>query len=418
MIVNPNKLKMYSKRIVKFDDCEAMEAAVVSCVNEPTVFKAVQVCIKKNNEIRGLAARILSRQRDAMINGHQPISICSSDVDNYTEADVVKVHWSVNSARPFRARDIDRNATLFLESIGIRPAALAGIGLVVCGGSLVECALEERPPDRDYADIMREQTGFDVDMFITSTVPYMGCVMAYAEELVEHVRQSPEVVDVEIIRRGFCVDVMVYYADTRCVKMQIVDLGVQASPLEIVSSFDISVTKMYYCPMMSRVVMTEDAAYSLANAAIPYDRRYVQDARYPQRLRKYLDRTGYALVLDDLGMASARVSQYISNRVVGVLGSAMTNDKKCYLCEVLCSWLEELGVSDTSVLTMSLLGQHIGKGSCMGYGTKKRVPDCPQLTGTCGRFGLRQIAMQGDPLTELYAMFLLSKVLRSLLLIA
>jgi hypothetical protein len=408
---------MYSKRIVDFEDCEAMATAVVRCIDEPTVFKAMHVCIKKNAALRGLACRVLSRQRDDMINGHEPATVGSSEIAMYTDVDVVAVPWCAKSARPVRSRDMDRNAAHFFESIAIRPAALADAGLVVCGGCLVECSLAESPPDREYADHMRELTGFDVDMFITGDVPYKGCVMAYAEELEAHVRESPVVRGVEVHRRGFCVDVMVYYSDMRCVKMQIVDLGVQASPMQIVSSFDISVAKMYFCPTTSRIMMTEDAAYSLANGAIPYDRRYVEDPRYPQRLRKYVDRTGYALVLDDIGAASARVSKHVADRVIGVLDSAAA-EKKFHLCEVLCSWLEELGVSDTNVLTMSLLGRHIGKGSCMGYGTKKRVPDCPQLTGTCGRFGLRQVARRGDPLTELHAMFLLSKVLRSLLLIA
>lgn len=409
---------MYSQKNLDFEDCGAMVAAVVGCMDEPTVFRAMRVSIHKNAALRGLAARVLARQRDAMVNRHEPTAVGSSEIALYTDVDVATVPWSTQPVRPARSRDMDRNAASFLESVGIRPAALADIGLVVCGGSLVECALADSPPDRDFADSMRQSTGFDIDMFITCDVPYKGNVMAYATGLEAHVRECPDVRDVQVRRRGFCVDVFVYYAGMRCVKMQIVDLGVQASPLEVVSSFDISVTKMFFCPTTFRIMMTEDAAYSLANGAIPYDRRYVEDPRYPQRLRKYVDRTGYALVLDDLGTASARVAQHVADRVVHVLESAKTQEKKYRLCDALCSWLEELGVSDTSVLAMSLLGRHIGKGSCMGYGTKKRVPDCPQLTGTCGRFGLRQVARRGDPLTELHAMFLLGKVLRLLSMIA
>lgn len=407
---------MYSKRNVCFDDCAAMADEVLRCVDDATIFRAAQVSIKKNAALRGLPSRVLARQRDAMINGYEPSAIGSSEVAMYTDPDVVAAPWSVKSTRRVRPREMDRNACVFLESVGIRPAALAAIGLVVCGGSLVECALSERPLDREYADEMRVASGFDIDLFITGDVPYKGYIMAYADELGSHVRENPEVRDVEVYRRGFCVDVMVYYSDARCVKMQIVDLGLQASPLQIVSSFDISVAKMYFCPDTSRIVMTEDAAYSLANSVILYDRRYVEDPRYPHRLRKYVDRTGYGLVLDDLGAASARVALHVTDRVIGHLDSADL-EKRHTLCANLCSWMEELGVSDTSVLALSLLGPRIGKGSCMGYGTKKRVPDCQQLTGTCGRFGLRQVARRGDPLTELHAMFLLSKVLRSLLLV-
>ena len=407
---------MYSKRNVCFDDCAAMADAVLRCVDDAAVFRAAQVAITKNSALRGPSSRVLTRQRDAMINGYEPLAVGSSEIAMYYDPDAVAFPWSVKSTRAVRPRDMDRNAAVFLESVGIHPTALAAIGLVVCGGSLVESALSVRPLDREYADEMRQSTGFDIDLFITDAVPYKGGIMAYADELVSHVRESPDVRDVELHRRGFCADVMVYYADLRCVKMQIVDLGIQASALQIVSSFDISVAKMYFCPETRRIVMTEDAAYSFANGAIMYDRRYVEDPRYPHRLGKYVDRTGYALVLDDLGAASAKVAMHVADRVMGVLDSAESLEKRDAFCENLCSWLEELGVSDTSVMAMSLLGPRIGKGSCMGYGTKKRVPDCPQLTGTCGRFGLRQVARRGDPLTELHAMFMLSKVLRSLLL--
>jgi hypothetical protein len=402
---------MYSNRVVEFEDCGAMLAMATRHVDDHAVFKACQVVVRKNVALRGLCSRVLSRQRDAMINGHEPVGVGSSEIAMYEDADCAVEPWvSDVVVRRVRTRDMDRAAALFLESIGVRPAELAGVGLVVCGGCLVECALAGSLDRRDAHD-MREQTGFDVDMFVTDGSPYKGGPMAYANELESHVRRHPDVRDVELCRRGFCVDVMVHYDDMTCVKMQIVDLGVPASPMQIVSSFDISVAKMFFCPSTARVRMTEDAAYSFANNAIPYDRRYVEDPRYPQRLRKYVDRTGYGLVLDDLGLASARFAKHATRRALCSLTSARNR-------EALCSWLEELGVSDTSVLTMSLLGRHVGKGSCRGYGTKKRVPDCVPVTGTCGRFGLRQVARRGDPLTELHAMFLLSKVLRSLQLIS
>lgn len=405
----PNMAGMYSKRVVEFEDCDAMLVSAIRHVGDHAVFKACQVVVRKNTALRGLCARVLSRQRDAMINGQEPMGVGSSEIAMYGDVDCAAEPWSDVVLRRVRTRDMDRTAALFLESIGVRPAELAVVGLVVCGGCLVECSLGAL--DRRDAHDMREESGFDVDMFVTNEVPYKGGPMAYAHELESHVRRHPDVRDVELFRRGFCVDVMVHYNDMTCVKMQIVDLGVPASPMQIVSSFDISVAKMYFCPSTARIRMTEDAAYSFANSSIPYDRRYVEDPRYPQRLRKYVDRTGYGLVLDDLGLASARFAKHASRRA---LASAGTPE----LCETLCSWLEELGVSDTSVLTMSLLGQHIGKGSCRGYGTKKRVLDCPQITGTCGRFGLRQVARRGDPLIELHAMFLLSKVLRSLQLLS
>lgn len=403
----------YSARIVTFDDCEAMLAAATRHVDDHAVFKACQVVVKKNAALKGLSSRVVARQRDAMINGHEPMGVGSSEIAMYEDADCRAEPWTDFAARHVRTRDMDRTATAFLESIGVRPVELAAVGLVVCGGCLVECALAHGAFDRADAHDMREEYGFDVDLFVTSGsptsagVPYKGSVMAYASALESHVREDPDVVNVELLRRGFCVDVMVHYNDATCVKMQIVDLGVPASPMQIVSSFDISIAKLYFCPTTSRLRMTEDAAYSYANKAILYDRRYVEDPRYPQRLRKYVDRTGYGLVLDDLGLASARFAKGASQRALGNLTTERAR-------EALCSWLEELGVSDTSVLTMSILGRHVGKGSCRGYGTKKRVPDCLQVTGTCGRFGLRQVARRGDPLVELHAMFLLSKILRSL----
>lgn len=403
------KPSMYSHRCVEFEDCAAMSAAAVQSMDDNSVFRATKVIIKSNNALKGLAGSVLIRQRDAIINGHEPLAISSSEVPPYCTDDGLSVPWTERPLRPAQLRDMDRNAAHLLETIGLRPSALAEIGLVVCGGCLVESTLVDSPLDREHAQFLLEKTGFDIDLFVTGDVPYKGSVMAYARALEAHVSEHQDYMSCDMTRRGFCVDVMVNYIDATSVKMQIIDLGVPASPIQIVSSFDISVTKMFWCATTARIMMTEDAAYSLANSVILYDRRFVEDLRYPQRLRKYVDRTGFGLVLDDLGVACARVAYHVAQRLVRAVASAP-------MCDILSSWLEELGTSDTSVLVQSMLGQHIGKGSCRGYGSKKRVPECCPLTGVCGRFGVRQVARRGDALTELHAMYLLSKATRNLAL--
>jgi hypothetical protein len=403
---------IFERKKVCFLDPEDMAAAVKEDLATPSMFLVKKAYMVSSKGAHPMVSAVLSRQRDSMINNVESRRVDSSSVDSYICEDI-RAHALLPEMlrRQIFSRAMDRNARELFVDLGLCPARLAEIGVVCCGGSMLESALRPSPLTRADVGLMRQESGFDIDLFVAGDVPYRGSVDAYVDLLVSHVHEDRRVLRVQTSSRGFCTDVLVGYDDDVVVNLQVIDVGVDASPMTLIGSFDLAPCKMYFCASSNRIVMTEDAALSMANGVIPYDRRFMDDPRYPARLRKYCLRTGFGLHLD--AMASAVMS------VVEVIGADLTAEfhkrapeHRSGLCDAVGSWLEEMPVSDASVFASVGLGELGGRCSRRGYSCKRRV-QYPALTGGCGRFNLRQMGSKAHPIVELHGLFVLKKMLEA-----
>lgn len=348
---------------------------------------------------------VMGRQRLALLNATEGVRVHSHGVREY-EARAATPGWSGLSGPPREVHMelLDANVRRTLAELRLDPTALAEMGLVVCGGLVLESAMSAGHLTRVEVSRRGDEQGFDVDLFVTSCVPHKGCIENYAAELVEHLRGDADVAGVELGRRGFCMDADVRYVDGSVVKMQIVDLGVPASAMAIVGSFDVAPARMYYCASAGKVVMTEDAAYAMCNRVIPFDRRFVEDPRYPSRIRKYCARTGFPLALDRMGAAAARFAEGFAARTRRLVATPGAMDAAA-------SMMEDLPACDASVLAIAAVS--VGRGSPRGYATKRRTAVAP-IIGSCGRFNLKPLGAPQAPICEFYAMFLLNRIVSSL----
>ena len=374
------------------------------------VFRLQQVHVANWGGAGSRISAVAQEQRDVVINGYEPERVHSGGIDAYAS----EVHYAVAplcETKTVHARLMDRNAAAMFRNLRLDPAALAEIGLVVAGGCLLECAVRPRPLTRVDIEQMEADTGFDIDMFVTDAVPHRGDVDKYAHELFTTMIVDPEVTSVVSSGSGFCRNLAVTYTCGRTAKLQIVDIGVPASAPSIAASFDIPASKLWYCSRSRRVCMTPDAALSLKNRVVQFDRRFIQDPRLPYRLNKYLFRTGFSLATDEMGVAVHSVVLAVGARIRRALSLIHARDAALHARDCIASWQEEMPASDTATIAATYLFTDIvGRCSSHGYGKKRRV-GCQPLTGTCGRFNIRPLGVRGDALVELHGMFLLLKIM-------
>lgn len=357
--------------------------------------------------------QVMARQRAAVANGHDSLRVSAHEAQDYA---VTPAFSSPPGPGPraWFPHALDRNVAALLSAVRVSPEFLAATGLVLAGGALLEAGL--RPAPLGLADVhaMCAATGFDLDFFVTDGAPFRGSVCVYRDALVRHLRGSGGVLDVASVRRGFACELSVAYAGGHVVKMQVVDLGVAASPMALVQSFDIAAAKQYYCATTRRVVMTEDAALSLASGVLPYDRRFIGDPRYAARLAKYLRRTGFALALPD---AAAKAALHVVLHVRARLHQELARspaDARALAVQHMGSWISEMSVCDTATFAASHVLLELGGATNQrGYGSTPRIGGCAPISGGIGRQGLALMGARPDAVTELFGVFQLFRVLHA-----
>lgn len=390
--------------------------AYMTSGSEPSDVFEVETCSVLKTRRDRVLHDVLVKQRNAVANNYEPVSVLASNVGDYVY-DAKNAFDLVSDPTPLRVfsrRALDSNVRAMLADLCLDARRLDAMGLVLCGGSVLESALRTSPLKREDVSFMGEQTGFDIDLFVCDSVPYMGSLSSYRDALTQELLSSEHVVSCISEVSGFCCTLHVRYVTGESVKMQIVDLGVEASPMSIAASFDVAPSRMFFCSHRNCVVMTEDAALSLANGVIPYDRRFIHDPRYPSRLVKYVRRTGFALVLpDDAAMAAFRIVQETKNRVLAAIDRCSVHRGKDIIRN-LGAWMSEMSICDTTVLAIAhvLIDQH-GNTNKRGYGSTPRLEGCRPITGGVGRQGLQLLGRRSDPVVELHAAFMLFRIVHN-----
>jgi hypothetical protein len=406
--------KFFEKTSVCFSTPQEMAASAIGYFHDGSspgdTFAVERVTLVSN---RGDAAlrSVMTRQRNAVANGYETRKVYVDDVSDY-EMTPRHVVQSPREVKRFHPRSLDMNVRQLLDALCLDAVALREAGLVLCGGSILESALRDTPLTLAQVSAMGDETGFDIDFFVTNDAAYMGYMGNYATALARMLGASGHVMNLETKNRGFACDVFVEYKCGAVVKMQIVDLGVAASPMALVQSFDVSPAKMYFCAGSNRVVMTEDAAMALVNGVVPYDRRFIGDPRYASRLAKYLGRTGFSLALpDSAAMASLEVVRAFEAKV-GVSTASCTDIRRDLVAQRLGSWISEMDTSDvTTFATVHVLIERFGGATNKrGYGNTPRHDDFRPITGGIGRQGLSLLGPRTDPVVELFGFFQLFRM--------
>lgn len=407
--------KFFEKTSACFSSPQEMAAAAIGYFNDGSgpgdTFSVERVTVVSNKGDATLRS-VMTRQRNAVANGYETAEMHSDDIcDNELNLRHV-VEGSDVARKHFHARSLDSNVRELLRALCLDPVELRAAGLVLCGGSVLESALRDTPLTLAQVSAMGVDTGFDIDFFVTNDVPYRGSMSAYTMAIIRMLRASGYVIDIQTKSRGFACDVLVDYKCGAAIKMQIVDLGVAASPMALVQSFDVSPAKMYFCAGSNRVVMTEDAALALANGAIPYDRRFIGDPRYASRLAKYLRRTGFSLALpDSAAMASMEVVRAIGVKIDETTDGC-TDVRRDLVAQRLGSWISEMDTSDvtTFAAVKVLIERFGGATNKRGYGNTPRFDDFRPITGGIGRQGLSLLGPRTDPVVELFGFFQLFRI--------
>ena len=354
-------------------------------------------------------ASIMASARAAVINRTDAPTVRVTEAGAYAAEDrpvVVSLQDGAPAAIHFAG--VDERVARMLQSVGLDHGWLSTHGLTLCGGSLLMALLSDRAMDRKFIS----DHGFDLDLFITGAASTELAVVA--EKLVNYLDDNPSVAWVDAKRLGFCMDITVTYTDATKVKVQVVDLGVQCGPVELVQTFDLSCCRLFLDNETATVKATEDCAYCLANKVIIYDRRFRGDSRYPARLLKYAKRTGFPIAVDAAAAAVFEFVREFGDQLTFLIGSRCPSTMR-EINAALQSWFAELPMSDVTVFatTCILLPRIQNVPASVGYTNQQRV-DCPPITGTCGRPNLDTLARPQCELSEMYAMFMLHKIERQL----
>lgn len=352
-------------------------------------------------------ADIMGSARTAVINGTLAPTVRATEAGTYASKDrpaVISLQDGVPAAIHFAG--VDERIARMLRSVGLDHGWLSKHGLTLCGGSLLMALLSSHDMDRKFIS----EHGFDLDLFVTGTASMEIAIIA--EKLANYLDAHPSVAWVDAKRLGFCMDITVTYTDATKVKVQVVDLGVQCGPVELIQTFDLSCCRLFFDNETATVKATEDCAYCLANKVIIYDRRFRGDSRYPARLLKYAERTGFPIAVDASAAAVFDFVREFGEQLAFLIGSrCLSTTRKINVA--LQSWFAEMPMSDVTVFATARILLPRIQNVTVGYTNKQRV-DCPPITGTCGRPNLDTLARPQCELSEMYAMFLLHKIEKEL----
>ena len=353
--------------------------------------------------------KIQSSQRKCFINRLFCDQVYSDGILGFANDSNAAVSRVVLPGTPAEQCDIypvgvDLRVKQMLQSLGIYGSDLIALGLTLCGGSLLMAMTNS-----DYiTPTFIASKGFDIDLFVTTTTSN-EVVSSFRKLLLARSARTAT-----SKKRGFCTDFTVTYGpDNAVVKIQIVDLGVRCSPLELVQSFDIACCRIYFDNAAERVVLTEDAAYSFANKVIPFERRFMGDHRYAQRVLKYCRRTGFLLATDPLTHALARFVQEITERMIFMIGTEREDECMARVLKAFNMWTSEMPSSDVALLTRATLllplnaSLNATERNYPGAMKTALVPHVRHLTGGCGRPHLDIIDRAPSLLAEMHGLFML-----------